>query len=174
MKLYLIRHSIRETPDDFSEAEEGDPEAELTEDGENLAKAVGEWMAENDEIPSTIIASPTVRASQTADHIASAIKDAGFVAPDIKTDVSVGPFQSIRGVVQKLADDDSQKGVAIVSHRGTIVNGLKALDVDNEDRRKIDDPAMGELRIMKVKRGSKRWEEKSRVRPSDLGFSDTY
>lgn len=176
MKLYLIRHSVREVPEDFSEAEEGDPEAELTPEGEEIATSLGEWMADNDEIPSKLIVSPTVRAQQTAEHIADAIREAGFAPPDIKTDVSIGPQQSIRGLVQKLAADKDSKGVGIISHRASIVQGLKQLGIDNNDRSKVDDPAMGEARIVKVKRGSGRWQEKRRVRPSDMGrgFADTY
>ncbi len=174
MKLYVIRHSVRETPDDFSEAEEGDPDAELTPEGEEIAKALGDWMAENDEIPSILIASPTVRTHQTAERIVEAIEGAGFAAPAIKTDVSVGPNQSVRGLIRRLSDDDSQKRIGIVSHRGPIVNGLKALALDNGEQIKIDDPAMGELRILNVKRGSRRWTEEMRIRPSDLGLSDHY
>lgn len=174
MKLYVIRHGVRETPDDFTEAEEGDPEAGLTPEGEEIAKSVGGWMADNDEIPSLIIASPTVRTQQTAEHIADTIEAAGFIPPKVKTDVTVGPYQSIRGLVQQLAGDKSQKSVAIVGHKESIVNGLKALNIDNGDDAKVDAPAMGELRVLKVKRGSQRWEEKQRVRPSDLGHSDHY
>lgn len=174
MKLYVIRHSVRETPEDFNEAEEGDPEAELTPEGEEIATALGQWMADNDEVPSLLVASPTVRAHQTAEHVARAIAEAGFVPPDIKTDVGIGPFQSIRALVQGLGADDEKKGVAIVSHRGSIVNGLRALNVDNGEDQKVDSPAMGEMRVLKVKRKSGRWQEKQRVRPSDLGHSDHY
>lgn len=170
MKIYVLRHSIREPSDDFTEAEEGDPEAALTEDGEAIAESIGQWMADAEEIPSVIYASPTVRTQQTAEIIAKQFP----APPQVKSDASIGPYQSIRGLVQKLADDKSQKGVAIVSHRGSIVNGLKALNIDNGDDSKVDDPAMGELRVLKVKRGSKRWEEKQRVRPSDLGGADNY
>ena len=176
MKVFLVRHSVREKPDDFVEAEDGDPEAELTDEGEEIATALGEWMAENDEIPSVLVISPTVRAQQTADLICAAIKEAGFVPPTVKVDVGIGPGQSIRGLVLSLGGDDDARGVGIVSHRAPIVNGLKALDVDNKEQRKVDNPAMGELRILKVKRKSGAWEEKKRVRPSDLvrGFTDTY
>ncbi len=176
MKLYVIRHSIRETPDDLIEAEDGDPQADLTPEGEELATALGEWMAEHEEIPSVLLVSPTVRAEQTAKLIAAAIEDAGFAAPEIKTDVGIGPGQSIRALALKLAGDDEKKGVGIVSHRAPIVNGLKALDVDNSEQRKVDDPAMGEMRVLKIKRKNGAWEEKRRVRPSDhvKGFPDTY
>lgn len=170
MRLYVIRHSVRETPDDFEEAEEGDPEAELTEEGEEIARSIGQWMAENDEIPTVIIASPAVRGQQTAELIAKEIEDAGFVPPDIKTDVGIGPHMSIRGaVLDQLKDDDAGR-VAIVSHSQSIRNGLMQLG----DGEKPDPIAMGELRVMKVKRKSGKWQEKQRILPSDLGHGDHY
>ena len=176
MKLYAIRHSVRVTPEDFSEAEEGDPEATLTPEGEEIAQALGMWMADNEEIPSVLYVSPTVRAQQTAQLVADAVEAAGFAPPEIKTDAGIGPGQSIRALVLKLAQDDDAKGVGIVSHRASIVNGLNALDVDNGETRKVDNPAMGEMRVLKIKRKTGKWEEKSRVRPSDLGVghTDTY
>jgi phosphohistidine phosphatase SixA len=173
VRIYVIRHSIRETPDDFSEAEEGDPDAELTPEGQDIADALGKWMADNDEIPTRIVASPTVRTSQTAERMAKAIAAEGFVAPDVESDVGIGPFQSIRALVLKLGADGAKR-VAIVSHRGSIVNGLKALAVDNDADANVDNPAMGELRSYDVKRKSGRWSERARVRPGDLGFSEHY
>ena len=66
--------------------------------------------------------------------------------------------------------------VRYVSHRESILSGLTALDVDNGEERKITNPAMGELRILKVRRKTGAWAVKEIVRPSDLvrGFSDTY
>lgn len=175
MRIHVIRHAPREPSDGFSEAEEGDPEADLTPEGEEIAKSLGDWMANNDAIPSVIYHSPTVRAQQTAEHIAEAIGDAGFATPDLVQDASIGPYQSILPLVKKLAADGS-KDAAIVSHHESIRNGLKALSVDNNEDAKVDPHAAGELRTYKVKRKSGRWKEKSRVRPSALGqgFSDTY
>jgi phosphohistidine phosphatase len=171
MRLLLIRHSTRETPDDFEDAEEGDPEAELTDEGREIAKSLGEWMSENDEIPGTIIASPAVRAQQTAEIIAEAIKDAGFAEPSIKTDVGVGPHMSIRGCVMECLADESADKVAIISHKGSIQAGLQNLGKDSD---KPTPMAMGEARILKIKRKSGKWEEKQRVLPSDLGHDDSY
>ncbi len=174
MKIFLIRHAIRETPDDFTEAEEGDPEAGLTEEGEEIARCLGRWMAENEAVPSMILASPARRAQETANLIAEEIAEGGYAAPQVKVDASVGPFQSIRGLLLQLGKDEEKKRVAIVSHRGTIVNGLKALNVDNESGEKVDNPAMGEMRLLRVNRKTGAWSVKYRVRPSDLGHTDQY
>jgi len=171
MRVYIIRHSVRESPEDFEDAEEGDPEAELTEEGEAIAHAVGQWMAEHDEIPTVILASPTVRGQQTAHMIAEAIEDAGYVAPEVQTDAMIGPHMSIRGTLLKVGADEAMEKVALVSHRGAIQEGLRQLDKDGT---KPTPMSMGELRVVKVKRKTGRWEEKERVLPSDLGFGDTY
>ncbi len=173
MKLYVARHAPREPSEDFSDAEEGDPDAKITDEGELIAAAVGEWLAREDEIPTVIYAGPTVRTQQTAELIAKAIKDEGFVPPEVKTDVSIGPYMSIRGLVLKLAED-GEKRVMIVTHQQTIKAGLRALNVDNDDPGKPDPYAAGEVRALDVKRKTGKWTEDKRVRPSDLGFSDVY
>jgi phosphohistidine phosphatase SixA len=173
VRIYVVRHAEREVPKDIVDAEDGDPDAELTPEGREVASGLGAWMAENEEIPATIYASPAVRTQETAELICKAIEEAGFVAPQIKTDVGIGPHQSIRSLVYKLGAEETNS-VAIVSHRETIHNGLQALLVDNEDSAALDPQAMGEMRLLKVKRKSGRWKEKSRVRPSDFGFPDNY
>jgi phosphohistidine phosphatase SixA len=170
VRFLVIRHSVRETPDDFSDAEEGDPEAELTDDGRDIAEALGKWMGESGEIPTVLMVSPTVRAQQTAEIIRDQIEEAGFAPPQIKTDVSIGPHMSIRGCVLECLADESAERVGIISHRDSIKNGLQQLG--NGD--KPDPMAMGELRSMKIKRKSGKWEEKQRILPSDLGLSDSY
>jgi phosphohistidine phosphatase SixA len=173
MKLYVMRHAPREPSDDFTEAEEGDPEAEITAEGRLIATAMGEWMVDNDEIPTCIYASDAVRTQQTAELVVQAIADKGFAAPEIKTDVGIGPYMSIRGLVLKLAGNDSKR-VAIVSHQQSIKSGLRALNVDNDDSQKPDPHAAGEIRVLNVKRKTGKWAEECRVRPSDLGFDDVY
>lgn len=170
MKFFIIRHSTRETPDDFEDAEEGDPEAELTEEGEQIAKSLGKYMADNDHIPSVLYASPTVRGQQTAQIIADQIDKAGYAAPDVKTDASIGPHMSIRGTVLKNLSDESAGSVGIISHRDSIRNGLQQLGKGD----KPDPMAMGEMRVLKVKRKSGKWQEEKRVLPSDLDHNDSY
>ena len=45
MRIFLIRHATREVPEDFSDAEEGDPEAELTDEGKAIAESLGSAQA---------------------------------------------------------------------------------------------------------------------------------
>lgn len=170
MRLYLLRHSVRESPDDFEDAEEGDPEAELTDEGREIAESVGKWMADNDEIPTMLYVSPTVRAQQTAEIIVDQIKSAGLSPPETKTDVGLGPFMSVRGCIMEALADEASERVGIISHRSAIRNGMEQLGKGE----KPTPMAMGELRVLKVKRKSGNWEEKQRILPSDLGHPDTY
>lgn len=170
MKLYIVRHSVRETPDDFGDAEEGDPEAELTEEGEEIARSLGKWMAENEEIPSVLISSPAVRAQQTAELIAEELEEAGFAPPDIRTDVGIGPHMSIRACVLECLADESMGQVGIVSHRDSIANGLRELG----DGDKPEPMAMGEMRVLKIRRKNGKWKERQRNLPSDRGQYDSY
>src|ERR1700677_1481821 len=102
-------------------------------------------MAEKDEIPTVLIASPKLRTQETAQAIASAIEDAGFAKPEIQTDVSIGPHMSIRSTLQSVASDKAMVRVGIVSHHETIAAGLRVLD-----RPDHPDPwAQGEMRILK-------------------------
>lgn len=172
MLVYLIRHSTRETPEDFEDAEEGDPDADLTKEGEAIAKSLGQWMADNDEIPSLLIASDAVRGQQTAQLIAAAIEEAGFAPPDVETDASIGPHMSIRGTLMKKLADKAVEKVALVSHKGSIQMGLQQMGGD--DKKKPTPMAMGELRILKVKRKSGKWKQQKQILPSDLGHPDSY
>lgn len=170
MRVFLIRHSTRETPDDFSDAEEGDPEAELTDEGKAIAESLGEWMGEQELVPQAMYVSPTVRAQQTAELIADKLEAAGFTRPVIKTDVSIGPNMSIRGTMLKVLADETAEDVALVSHKGTIKNGLQQLGKGDKPK----PMAMGEMRTLKIKRKSGNWEETGSVMPSDLGHPDSY
>jgi phosphohistidine phosphatase SixA len=170
VRFFLIRHSTRETPEDFSDAEEGDPEAELTDEGREIAESLGKRMAEQELLPQVMYVSPTVRAQQTAEIIAEALEEAGYTKPEVKIDVGLGPHMSIRSTVLKALKDESTEDVAIVSHRDTIKNGLMNLG-------KGDKPtpmAMGELRVLKIKRKSGKWQEQEQVLPSDLGHPESY
>jgi len=171
MRVYLVRHSTRETPEDFEDAEEGDPDAELTPEGKAIAISIGQWMADNDEIPTVLLASPTVRGQQTARLIADAIEEEGYAPPEVETDASIGPHMSIRGaLLKKLADTAAEK-VGIVSHRGSIQMGLQQM---GDQKEKPTPMAMGELRILKVKRKSGKWKQQQQILPSDLGHPDSY
>lgn len=166
MRMYLIRHAEPEDGD----YDEDDPG--ITKDGRKAAQALGQWMADKDEIPTVLFASPRMRTQETAEALAQAIEDAGFVRPAIKTDVSIGPSMSIKGLVEQVAPDESMIRVGIVSHHESIEHGLRVLNL--EPWIHLDIFAMCECRIMKIKRKDGTWKEHRRIAPSDLGGVDMY
>lgn len=72
MLLYLLRHAEAEPhrPDDFSRS--------LTENGEKQSRKVGKLMADRGMTPDVILASPVLRATQTATIVA---RELGSASP---------------------------------------------------------------------------------------------
>jgi len=124
-------------------------------------------MLENDEVPNSILASPSLRAQETAEILRD---EMGL--PRVRTIVSIGPEMSIRGIVQELGQDNDATRVAIVSHHESLSHGLSQLN--GEPLPHEDMFAQGELRILKIRRKDGTWKEKKRVLPSDLGAFDRY
>lgn len=160
MRIYLVRHSIPEDDDD-------DPDPGLTKGGVKLVERLAEWMVAKDEVPNAIYASPKMRTQETAEILKDALG-----LPEVKTDPSIGPSMSIRGLVTQVAQDKAMTRVMIVSHHETMEHGLRVLNL--EPWIHFDIFAMGELRIMKVDRKDGQWNEHRRVMPSDLGGDDNY
>lgn len=132
----------------------------LTAEGRDLVEQLGEWMKANDEVPNVIYASPMNRTQETAEILRNA-----FGLDSVKTDITLQPMASIKGLVQRLASKDSVTRPLIVSHHETIASALRNLDGASE---KVDALAQAELRIYKAKRKNGKLEEKKRVLPSDI------
>lgn len=163
MRFFIVRHGEPEDGGDY----EVDDDPDLTKEGRKTVEALGEWMLSKDEVPSIIYASPLSRTQETADIL----KDC-FGSAAVKTDVSIGPHASLRGLILKCAADKSMTRVMIVSHHESIANGLRELNGD--PFRHLDQMAEGELRIIKVDRDDGTWEEHRRMLPSDLNYTDHY
>jgi phosphohistidine phosphatase len=165
MRVYLVRHSVP----DYEPDEDGNPPTDppLAKEGVDIVKALAKWMLENDEVPNAILASPSLRAQETAEILRDELG-----LPRVKTVASMGPEMSIRGLVQSLGQDDDAKRIAIVSHHESISHGLSQLN--GEPQPHEDMFAQGELRILRVKRKDGKWKEKTRVLPSDLNLYDHY
>jgi phosphohistidine phosphatase len=163
MRIYLVRHGWA-----GSGSDDEVPDRELTLEGEDTVRAVADWMLRKNEIPAFIYASPMVRTQQTAEILRDA-----FGLDKYVIDPSIGPNMSFKGLLERLVADDLVMRPLIVSHGETIGAGLKAISGDAMSG--FDHPAMGELRIVRVKRGDvSDWGEHRRVMPSDLGFGDHY
>lgn len=168
MRLYLVRHGQPE--DGVGEGEsdyEENPDPPITAKAEAQVADLARWMIDKDEVPNVIIASPMLRTQQTAEILRDA-----FGLPGIETKGSIGPNDSIRKMVVKVAQDASMTRVMMVSHHETIAHGLRVLNL--EPWIHFDMFAQGELRILKVDRGDLTWKEHRRVMPSDLGHADHY
>lgn len=171
MRLYLVRHGEPEDGDEY----ETNPDPPLSEKGREVVGALAQWMLEKDEVPSVIWASPMLRTQETAEILREA-----FGLPTVDTKGSMGPQASIRKMVLKAAQDRSLTRVMLVSHHETLEHGLRVLNL--EPRVHLDSFAMGELRIMKIRRKDGSWKGGGdnddpyhrRIPPSDLGFADKY
>jgi phosphohistidine phosphatase SixA len=157
-------------PEDVDEELDADPE--LTQEGRDQAEALGLWMADKEEIPTVLLTSPSARTQETARIIADTIGSAGYSAPDIVTDVGMGPHMSIKAAVERSAADKAMVRVGIVSHHESIEHGMRVLNRDPWVH--LDMLAQCELRIVRINRKNAKWEEHRRIPPSDLGGNDRY
>jgi phosphohistidine phosphatase SixA len=167
MRLYIVRHGNPE-PDDRPDGDTDDDfDPPLTDIGRESVEAMGQWMLDKGEVPNAILASPKLRTQETAEILREA-----FGLPSVDTKESLGPAQSIRKMVLKIAGDKSITRPMIVSHHETIAHGLRTLNLDPAPH--LDMFAEGELRIYKIDRKDGRWKEHLRVTPGDLGLRDYY
>ena len=102
MELILWRHA---------EAEDGlpDDKRKLTPKGERQAKKVGRWLAERLPENARVLASPAVRAQQTA-------KALGI---PFETDKAIGPAAGPKDVLAAARWPDEEGTVVLVGHQPT-------------------------------------------------------
>lgn len=162
MRIHLVRHSVPDlTPDDDGKVPD-DPS--LSDEGRDIVKRLAKKLSSDDNIPSAIYASPSARTQETAEILRDILG-----LDDVKTVDSIGPNQSIRGLVQKLAKQ-GVKNPMIVSHHESIHAGLRTLSIPDEPDLTIhaDPLAKGEMRTVRMKRKNGKWKECCRIMPSDL------
>lgn len=168
VKLYLVRHSV---PDDIDEAglSHDDPgfDPPLTDEGRDLAQALGEQIVQVEWVPNFILASPKLRCQETAEILRDVCG-----LPEVRTQESMGSSMSIRKMVLKVAQDKTFTRVMMVSHHESIEHGLRVLNL--EPWIHLDMFAMAELRRFEIDRKDGTWEEHDRIMPSDLGLWDRY
>lgn len=110
--LLIMRHG---------QAEPGfpDPERRLSEKGEKEARRMGRWLAKRKDLDVTrlrLVASPYVRAQQTAALVAEALADKTRVEPDIDTLELITPDDSPQVVIDWLLGEDDDCPLILVSH----------------------------------------------------------
>lgn len=175
MRVYIIRHGYagdyigKEGGASQWQRDPADLARVLLADGIDAITSLGQWMADNDEVPSLILHSPVQRAKQSAKILARVTG-----APK-REEMTLEISKPLEMVVKKLAADPDAKRVALIAHTDNILPALRALNyLSGPDKFAVDPIAMGELRVLKVDRSTSMWTEKQRVLPSDLGQADYY
>lgn len=110
MLIYIIRHG-----DAHHQSNTGrDRDRTLTETGHQQAKALGEFLANCESKPQLVIASPYIRAQETANAIWNAL------AQDQHTDDRLGADQATSEMLSVVNDHQHLETIAIVSHMPTV------------------------------------------------------
>jgi len=117
MKLYLLRHGTA------SDMASSDAERELTREGEEEAKIAGSALAELGVKPSHVLSSPLVRARQTAEIAARAMKFRGEV--ELLDELTNGT--STPALLKVLQSYSSQEEILLVGHMPSLSEHLAAL-----------------------------------------------
>ena len=118
MKLHLVRHATA------SDAAPNDAERELTREGREEARIAGAALAELDVKVSYILSSPLVRARQTAEIVAEALKlDKNDVAllDELENNVST------TSLLKALRPYASAGEIILVGHMPSLAEHLAAL-----------------------------------------------
>lgn len=117
MKLYFFRHGLAEDPT----PDKPDFKRELTKKGIQRTRASAELLPVLDVTPAHIFSSPLIRAKQTADILARALKQKVEVRDE------VGPGFNPRRVEMLLAGIDDRQDVMFVGHEPDFSSTVTAL-----------------------------------------------
>jgi phosphohistidine phosphatase SixA len=193
VKLFVARHCW--AGDSVSDPKK-ERERPLKPEGIAIATAMAQEMADQDEIPSVVFASPLVRAQQTADIYGkilglqvSIIDDLAPNRPmdyqllglmgagDLRRFMVLGhhdnatpAFNSFGGKMAKEKRPDDDQIRTDLGYRDSSTPG------DNNDNPKAKGDwvplVMGEVRRLRIDRVTGKWKVKWRLRPSDIGMRD--
>ena len=150
MRLYFLRHA---TATDVASSDE---ERELTQEGREEARAAGAALAKLGAKPSHILSSPLVRARQTAQIAAKALKFSKDIelADELENGISTA---ALLKALQSYASDGS---VLLVGHMPSLSEHLAAL-IGSEDAQNLPmgkgSVACVEIEPLRVGAGQLRW-----------------
>ncbi len=117
MKLYLVRHATA------SDIAPSDAERELTREGKEEAHIVGSALAELGVKPSRVLSSPLMRARQTAEIAAQALKVHGEV--ELADELTNGtPTQTLLRALKPCSSEDE---ILLVGHMPSLSEHLALL-----------------------------------------------
>jgi len=94
IELYLLRHAHAGDPADWEGEDEGRP---LTRKGRRQAKRLGSFMRAVGLEPDALVTSPLVRALETAELVAKALRTEVVVDPRLAGDLGIGRLDEILG-----------------------------------------------------------------------------
>ena len=116
MKLYFFRHGLAEEGVDMEDAKRA-----LTKEGQERTKAAAKALESLDVRPTWLYSSPLVRAYQTADILAPALKQKVTIREELAPGFGVAQVEAI---IQALGDDDDVMFVGHEPDFSTIVGKL--------------------------------------------------
>lgn len=166
LTVWFVRHGYAGAPQRDPAAERDRP---LTPEGVAEAKAVAAELrrvigAGKEPAPAVIFSSFLERALATADFIGKAIG-----VPVQRLD-ELGPSFPLWTPFEEFRGDKRHDDIMLVGHHDNIEPLL--VELNGLDPKELDPFVTAEVRRLKVKRGSGKWREKYRLRPSDLGLPD--
>lgn len=107
MEIYIVRHAIAE---DTAKSGEGDSARELTSEGKQKMKEAAAGFAKLDRKVDRIFASPLIRARQTAEILAGALKKT------VEEMTELSPAHTPKEVCARLEELGKSKNVMLVGH----------------------------------------------------------
>jgi phosphohistidine phosphatase len=110
MRVYILRHGKAHPDSDTGR----DADRKLRSKGFNQADALAHYLKECEPTPALVIASPYIRAQQTAGPIWDAL------GQHAQTDDRLGAHRSVADALDVLVDSVGDHGVAIVAHNPTM------------------------------------------------------
>jgi phosphohistidine phosphatase len=153
--VFLIRHA--EAVDETLALK--DPARPLTAEGRLQARSLGDRLRWHDCEPTHVLASPLVRAVQTAELVAATLG----TQLAIGIEPTLAPGQSARDVVASLAALPADAIVMLVGHEPGL-SDVAALLVHDPDV-----PALAKAEAMRIASGRIRWRFAWNAEAPDLG-----
>jgi phosphohistidine phosphatase len=106
VELYLLRHADAGDPMAWKR---GDASRPISEKGEKQARALAKFLAKADFAPDSIVSSPKVRARQTAELVADAIK------AKVRVDNRLGGLEDLETLSDVVTEAGGRR-VVVVGH----------------------------------------------------------
>lgn len=114
MHIYLCRHATAVNAGDPAPMDE---DRWLSEKGRAEADSIGQALASLPEVPARVVTSPLVRAVQTAEALARALRSARPVAADRRLSTMTSPGRFIEALAEYGLEEEA---VLFVGHQLTI------------------------------------------------------